>query len=92
VRLPEGDRCAILFVDLHTQTVAHEHAGLHPAAWVDAENGKVLEPVRSAGLLERDMDGSERRVFRALVDDQWVCFGPRGILDASDGAGQALGG
>jgi hypothetical protein len=92
LRLPEGDGCTVIFVDVHAQTVFSEVTGLAPGAWVDAEHGLILEPARSAAVLEREMDGRERRVLRALPDDQWVCFGKRGILDASDGAGGALGG
>lgn len=91
LRLPDGDACSIVFVDVHAQAVVSQVAGLHPGAWVDAEQGFILEPARSAALLERDMEGNERRVLRALPDGQWVCFGKRGILDASEGAGGALG-
>ena len=92
VRLPDGEHCSMLFVDIHRQSVVSEVTGLHAAAWVDAEQGLILEPVRSGGLLEREMDGTERRCMRALADDEWVCFGKRGILDASAGAGGVLGG
>ncbi len=92
VRLPEGGRCAILFVDLYDQTVVGEIPDLDPGAWVDAESGTVLEPARSAAILERGMDGTEQRVLRALIDDQWVCFGPRGLLDNSAAWAGALGG
>lgn len=91
VRLPEGDRASILFVDIHRQAVTAEVAGLHPRAWVDAEEGLILEPARGAALLEREMDGTERRVLRALPDEQWVAFGRLGILDVSAGAGISLG-
>lgn len=92
VRIPDGERSSILFVDIHKQSVAGEIGGLHRHAEVDAENGLVLEPARSAGLLEREMNGAERRVLRTLPDGQWVAFGTRGILDASEAAGGVLGG
>jgi hypothetical protein len=76
---------------VHAQTVVSEVTGLHPAAWVDAEQGFILEPVRGAALLERDMKGTERRCLRALPDGQWVCFNNRGWIDASEGAAGALG-
>lgn len=90
LRLPEGERCTIVFVDVHAQTVVSEITGLHPGAWVDAEQGCVLEPVRSAALLERDMHGQERRVLRALPDGEWVCFNARGWIDASENAAGTL--
>jgi hypothetical protein len=90
LRLPEGDHCTIVFVDVHAQSVVSEITGLHPGAWVDAEQGFVLEPVRSAALLERDMKGNERRVLRALPDDEWVCFNTRGWIDASENAAGTL--
>lgn len=91
LRLPEGTGSTIVFVDVHAQTVVSEVTGLHPAAWVDAEQGFILEPVRGAALLERDMKGTERRCLRALPDGQWVCFNNRGWIDASEGAAGALG-
>lgn len=91
LRLPQADRCTILFVDLHQNDVAHELTGLHPFAWVDPETGFVLEPARSGAILERNMDGSERRVLRSLPGGQWISFNQRGILGASEGAGGAIG-
>lgn len=91
LRLPEQDGTAtMLWVDVHACEVAQEVRGLHPTAWVDAENGLILEPARAGALLEREKDGRERRVMRALPDDQWICYGPKGILDASEGAAAAL--
>ncbi len=91
VRIPDGDAATMMFVDLQRQAVVGELAGVHPHAEVDAENGLVLEPARSGALLEREMAGAERRVLRSLPGGQWVAFGTRGILDASDAAGGALG-
>jgi hypothetical protein len=90
LRIPESGGCTILFVDVHAQTVVSEVTGLHPLAWVDAEQGFILEPARSGALLERDMKGNERRCLRALPDGQWVCFNARGWIDASEGAAGAL--
>jgi hypothetical protein len=92
LRLPEGTGCTVVFVDIHAQTVVSEVTGLHPGAWVDAEQGFILEPARGAAVLERAMDGSERQVLRALPDGEWVCFSKRGIIDASEGAMGAFGG
>lgn len=91
VRIPDGDHATLMFVDIHQQTVVGEVTGAHRHAEVDAENGLVLEPARSAALLEREMSGAERRVLRSLPGGQWVAFGARGILDASEAAGGALG-
>lgn len=92
VRIPMGDTATILFVDIHAQQLVSEVGGLHKAAWVDAEHGLILEPARASAILERDMRGAERRVLRALPDSHWVAFSPRGVLDASEGAGGVLGG
>ena len=90
MRLPEGDRCTILWVDVHACEVVAEVTDLSANAWVDAEHGLILEPGRSAALVEREMNGKERRILRALPDGQWISFGWRGILDASQGAGGAI--
>ena len=70
--------------------VVHEVTGLDANVWVDAENGLILEPARSSALLEREMDGSERRVLRALPDDEWMSFGWRGVIEASEHAAKGL--
>ena len=90
MRLPEGDTSTILYVDVHACEGVHEVNGLWRHAWVDAENGLILEPTRAAALLEREMNGEERRVLRCLPDSEWISFGWRGILDASDGAAGEL--
>ena len=90
LRIPEGDTATVLIVDLHACDVVHEVTGLHPQTWVDPETGRLLEPARSGALLEREMDGSERRVLRSLPGDQWIAFGSRGLLGASEGAGVAM--
>ena len=90
LRIPEGEGCTLLFVDIQRQTVVSEVNNLHRDAEVDAENGFILEPARSGALLEREMNGTERRVLRALPDGQWICYSKRGILDASDGAASGL--
>jgi WD40 repeat protein len=92
VRMPDGDRSTVMFVDIHKQVVVGEITGAHRHAEVDAELGVVLEPGRSGALLEREMDGTERRVLRSLPGGQWVAFSNRGILDASESAGGVLGG
>jgi hypothetical protein len=88
VRIPEGGTATIMFVDLQSAQVVTELTGLHPKAWVDAEYGLILEPVRGGAILEREMDGTERRCLRVMTDGEWVCFGQRGLIDASEGFGQ----
>lgn len=90
MRLPDGDRCTIIWIDVHACEVIHEVPDLSRHAWVDAENGLILESARSSALLEREMDGRERRVLRALPDGEWISYGWRGILDASEGAAGAI--
>lgn len=90
LRLPEGDSCCILWVDVQACEVVAEVPDLHRHAWVDADNGLILEPVRAAALLEREMNGQERQVYRALPDGQWLSFGNRGIVRASPGAANAI--
>ncbi len=90
LRIPDGDRATVLFVDLERCDVVHEVTGLHPRTWVDAENGTVLEPAPGGAMLERNPDGSELRVSRSLPGDQWVCFAQNGILEASEAAAGAL--
>ncbi len=90
LRLPEGDRSCILWIDIHSGEVAAEVPDLHPGAWVDADEGLILEPARASAVLEREMDGSERRVLRALPDGQWVSFGATGLFENSEGAAGAM--
>ncbi|MEL6346460.1 MAG: hypothetical protein AAFV53_25340 [Myxococcota bacterium] len=90
MRLPEGEGCSILFVDIHASEVVSEVTGLPADAWVDAENGLILEPARSSAILERTMDGRERRVLRSLPDEEWISFSGRGIIEASEGAAGGL--
>ena len=90
MRLPEGESCSILWVDIHANEVVHEITGLDRYAWVDAENGLILEPARASAMLEREMDGKARRVLRALPDGEWISFGWRGIIEASERAAQGL--
>ncbi|MBN2797845.1 MAG: hypothetical protein JXX28_01745 [Deltaproteobacteria bacterium] len=87
LRIQEEDGTAtVIFVDLETSEVASEVTGLLPYAWVDPETGSILQPARGGALLETDMYGLERRVFRALPEGQWVCFGPDGVIDHSEQA------
>lgn len=90
MRLPEGDRSCILWVDVHANQVVAEVPNLHRHAWVDAENGLILEPVRAAAVLEREMSGEERQVYRALPNGEWLSFGHRGIVRASPGAAGSM--
>ncbi len=91
LRFPEREGCAVAWIDLAAPAITHEIRDLPANAELDVENGQVLSPARAASALERDREGNERRVLRALGGDEWVCFGPRGILDASQGAASRIG-
>jgi hypothetical protein len=90
LRLPEGERACILWVDVQANAVVAEVPDLHRDAWVDAENGLILEPARAGAILEREMNGRERCVYRALLDGEWISFGARGIVRASPRAASAI--
>ena len=44
-----------------------------------------MQPGFGGAIPELDMHGNEH-VLRALPEGHWIAFGPKGILDASDGA------
>jgi hypothetical protein len=90
VRLPEEDGSTILWIDIHACEVVQEVTGLQANAWVDSESGLILETARSSAILERTMSGKEHRVLRALPDGEWIVFGGRGILEASENAANAM--
>ena len=85
------DTCTILTIDILGCSVVAEVTDLHRYASVDPESGNILEPARAGAMLERDLYGRDVRVLRSLPGDNWIAFGDRGILDASDDAGGALG-
>ncbi len=82
---PEKGTATVIFVDLKTAEVVSEVPNLLPYAWVDPETGGILQPARGAAILEFDMFGKERRVLRGLPEGEWIAYGTKGILDASDG-------
>ncbi len=90
LRLPEGERCTILVVDLETAQVTAEITDLHPATSVDLESGCILEPAKAGAVLERDLNGQEQRVLRSLPGQEWLSFGAKGILGASAGAAGSI--
>ena len=91
LRVREKDSCTILLVDIDGEEVCLEFTGLHPQSWVDPESGHVYEPARANAIIERDIKGRELRVYRSLPGSEWLTFGPRGIEEASRGAGHAIG-
>jgi hypothetical protein len=91
LRFPERGGAAVAWIDLAEQRIVSEVGDLPAHAEVDVESGNVLAPARAASLLERSPEGAELRVLRALGGEDWVCFGPRGILDASPGAAERIG-
>jgi hypothetical protein len=84
-QVPETETATVIFVDLNTCEVVSEVPDLLPYAWVDPETGDILQPARGAAILELDMHGKEKRVLRALPEGEWVAFGERGIIEASEG-------
>lgn len=83
---PETQTATVIFVDVTTGDVVSEVPHLLPYVWVDPETGDILQPTRGAAILELDLYGREKRVLRALPEGEWIAIGPRGILDASEGA------
>jgi len=82
----ETDTATVIFVDLEKCEVVSEVPNLLPYARVAPESGNILQPARGSAILEMNMYGEELRVYRALPEMEWICFGPDGVLDASDGA------
>ncbi len=80
----ESKTATVIYVDLHSSEVVSEVGDLLPYAWVDPETGEILQPARGAAILELDMYGNEKRVLRALPEGEWIAFGEKGVLDASD--------
>lgn len=84
---PETETATIVYCHLRKGEVVSEVPNLVPYAWVDPETGNILQPTRGAALLELDMHGNEVKVSRSLPEGEWITFGPRGVLQASDNAG-----
>ena len=51
LRLPDGDRCSILFIDIHAGEVTSEVTDLPANATVDDENHRILLPLEQAHSL-----------------------------------------
>jgi len=92
MRLPSEDeeQSTIIWVNIDSGKVVFSVENLDRWAWVDPEQGLILEPGRSAAMLERDTKGREARVLRSLADNQWICFSAKGILQASESVTEAL--
>lgn len=90
VRMPDGGQCSIAMVELATGEVANYLEGLPANTVVCEESGAILTAARASALLERGSDGRETKVLRSLTDDQWISYGPTGILEASDRATEVL--
>jgi hypothetical protein len=86
VRTPTGDRANILAIDIATGDIIHELKGVQFRTSADPETGHLLEPGRSAGLLEMDLEGRHLRVLRSLSSTEWLAFGPKKIEECSPGA------
>ncbi len=92
LRTPSGDRANVLAIEIATGEVIKELKGLHFRTTADPETGHLLEPGRSAGLLERDLEGRQLRVLRSLSSTEWLSFGPRKIEECSSGASSLVPG
>ena len=90
LRLPDGAQSSLLWIDLHTAEVTAQVQGLPIDVEVDVEHGRILQSARAGALLETDPSGNELRVLRDLPDNEWICFGPNGILGASEQANGAI--
>ncbi len=90
LRLPDGDRCSILFIDIHAGEVTSEVTDLPLGAEVDDENHRILLPARAGALVELSHTGAEVRVLRDLPDQEWIAFNAKGILQASKRATQSI--
>ena len=90
LRLPNGDRCSILFIDIHAGEVTSEVTDLPAGAEVDDENHRILLPARAGALVELSHTGTEVRVLRDLPDQEWIAFNEKGILQASKRATQSI--
>ena len=53
---------------------------LHPYSTIDPATGNILEPVKSCGIVERDMYGNEIKVLRSMPDGNWISFTDSGVL------------
>ena len=90
LRLPDGDRCSILFIDIHAGEVSSEVSDLPAEAEVDDENHRILIPARAGALAELSPTGGEVRVLRDLPDQEWIAFNAKGILQASKRATESI--
>ncbi len=90
VRMKEDDGYSIAMVEVATGEVSTYITGLTTNSWVCEESGAILTPARASAILERNAEGREHRVLRSLTDDQWISFGPNGIVEASDKANEVL--
>jgi hypothetical protein len=90
LRIQNGETSTLLWVPIDEETEPWTVEGLHPEVWVEPNEGTILEPARSAAILERTPYGEEAIVIRSLPDEQWISFGPRGVLHTSEQAGQQL--
>lgn len=84
-QVSEAQTSTVIYVDLHTCEVVSEVSDLLPYAWVDPETGDILQPARGAAILELDLWGKDKRVLRALPEGEWIAFGEKGVIEASEG-------
>ncbi|MAY81088.1 MAG: hypothetical protein CL930_09935 [Deltaproteobacteria bacterium] len=90
LRLPEDEKCTLLWVDIHACEVVNEITDLPSDAEIDVENNRIILPARAGAMVELNRKGTELRVLRNLADGEWISFAANGILSASTGAGSTL--
>ena len=90
LRLPDGERSTLLWVDIQTAEVRAEVRDLERDVEVDVEHGRILQTARAGALIETDSGSTELRVLRDLPDGEWISFGPNGIMSASEKASGAI--
>ena len=76
--------------DVATEARGRVARRAHRDVQVDIEHGRILQSARAGAMLETDAKGTEIRVLRDLPDNEWICFGPNGILGASEQASGAI--
>lgn len=79
----EDETATFLTVDLDTGELLHEVSGMLPYASVDPDTGHLLEPAAGNAVLERELDGTEHIVLRALPRGEWMSFDANGVLHES---------
>jgi WD40 repeat protein len=79
----ETQTASIITIDISTKEVIAETNGLLPYVTVDPETGNPIEPAIGNAIAEYNPDGSEKTIYRALPNRQWICFSADGSENTS---------